>query len=66
MEIIYFGNGCPKCKILLTKLEEKDIMYKKSESLQEIIDLGFKSVPVLKVADEYLDFGKAVEYINKI
>lgn len=62
-EIIYFGNGCPKCEILKKKLEEKNINYNVGE-LKEIIDAGFKAVPVLKIGKDYLDFGKAVNWVN--
>lgn len=62
-EIIYFGNGCPKCEILKKKLEDKKVIYKNGE-LQEIIDAGFRNVPVLKINNQYLDFSKAINYIN--
>ncbi len=62
-EIVYFGNGCPKCEILKKKLEDKEVNYKVGE-LQEIINAGFRNVPVLKINNEYLDFAKAINYIN--
>ena len=63
-EIIYFGNGCPKCEILKKKLEDKEVKYKNGE-LQEIIDAGFRNVPVLRINNEYLDFSKAIKWINE-
>ena len=60
----YIGNGCPKCKILQAKLDEKGLEYEKSDNMQELIDLGFKTVPVLEVDGEYMDFGKAMKWIQ--
>ena len=58
------SNGCPKCKILQAKLDEKGLEYEKSDNMQELIDLGFKTVPVLEVDGEYMDFGKAMKWIQ--
>lgn len=66
MGIVVYGNGCPKCNILIKKLDEKGIEYEKSENMQELIDLGFKTVPVIVLNGEYMDFGKAVQYINNL
>lgn len=55
---------CPKCKILQAKLDEKGLDYEKSDNMQELIDLGFKTVPVLEVDGEYMDFGKAMKWIQ--
>lgn len=60
----YIGNGCNKCKILLAKLDEKGLEYEKLDNMQELIDLGFKTVPVLEVDGEYMDFGKAMKWIQ--
>lgn len=58
------GNNCPKCNILQCKLDEKGLKYEKSDNIQELIDLGFKTVPVLELHGEYMDFGKAVKWIQ--
>ena len=55
---------CPKCKILQAKLEDKGLEYEKSNNVQQLIDLGFKTVPVLEVDGEYMDFGKAMKWIQ--
>lgn len=57
---------CPKCKILQTKLDEKGLEYETSDDMQELIDLGFKTVPVLEVDGEYMEFNKAVQYVNNL
>ena len=57
---------CPKCKILQAKLEDKGLEYEKSNDVQQLVDLGFKTVPVLEVDGEYMDFGKAIGYLNNL
>ena len=55
---------CPKCKILQAKLEDKGLEYEKSNDVQQLVELGFKTVPVLEVGGEYMDFGKAMKWIQ--
>lgn len=64
MKIILYSTGCPKCKILESKLNAKNIRYEKNTDTDEMIRLGFQTVPKLKVDDEILDFGEAVKWIN--
>lgn len=64
-EIILYSTGCPKCKILETKLQNKGIYYTKNTSLNEMARLGFTNVPMLKINDSYLEFGEAVKWVNR-
>ena len=52
-KIIVFSNGCPRCKILKEKLEANNIPFILEENLDEIIDSGFQTVPILKYNEEY-------------
>lgn len=63
--ITLFSTNCPKCKILETKLIQKNIPYDMNYNINEIIDKGFMSVPVLKIGDNYLDFAAAVKWVNQ-
>lgn len=64
-KIILFSTGCPKCNVLITKLNTANIDYElESENMTEILDLGFTEVPVLKVNDTYLTFKEANNWIN--
>lgn len=65
-EIILYSTGCPKCRILETKLQSKGIYYTKNTSVDEMTKLGFTNVPILKVDNDYLDFGEAVRWINEV
>lgn len=64
MKIILYSTGCPKCKILESKLNAKNIQYDKNTDTDEMIRLGFQTVPKLKIDDEILDFGESVKWIN--
>lgn len=59
-----FSTNCPKCRVLEHKLNQNHIAYEKSSDIQEVIDKGFMSAPVLKVDDIYLDFTSAVKWVN--
>lgn len=66
-EVLLYSTHCPKCKVLAQKLDQKGITYKlkaTTDDLEEIIEKGYKSVPILVVGDNYMDFMKAIEWIN--
>ena len=49
MSIILYSTGCPKCKVLKSKLEEKNIEFVENNSVEEMTGLGITQVPVLFV-----------------
>lgn len=70
MGIVVHGNGCPKCNILIKKLDEKGVTYTKVDNMEEIVKIGkennISSMPITIWNDEVLDFKSAIEKINKI
>lgn len=70
MGIVVYGNGCPKCNILIKKLDEKGVTYTKVDSMEEIVKIGkennIPSMPITIWNDEVLDFKSAIEKTNKI
>ena len=64
--IIFYHNGCPKCKILENKLKDKNVDYIESTNMEELIKLGFTTVPALKIDEEFLNFSSAIKYINNL
>ena len=62
--IILFSNGCPRCKILKEKLEASNISFIIEQDLDEIMDEGFQTVPVLKYNGKYYDFNEAVKLVH--
>lgn len=64
--VILYSTGCPKCRILETKLSEKNIEYKKNTDIEEMKKLGFVSAPILVVDNKTLNFGDAIRWIKNI
>lgn len=64
MKIILHTTNCPKCNILKSKLNSKNISFEENFDVKFLISKGFVSAPVLQVDDEYMDFSKANEWIN--
>ena len=62
--IILYSNGCPKCKVMETKLSAKNINYVKNENVSEVANMGFQSLPVLKVDNNFLSFVEANNWVN--
>lgn len=60
-----FSTECPKCRVLEHKLNQNKIAYEKSSDIQEVIDKGFMSAPVLKLGDDYMDFVTAINWLNE-
>lgn len=62
--VTLFTTNCPKCNTLEMQLLQSKIDFRKENNIQEVIDKGFTSAPVLKVDDEYLIFGDAIKWIR--
>ena len=63
--VILYSTGCPKCQVLKSKLDSKNISYELFDNKDNMIDKGFTNVPILEVDGEIMDFKRAVEWINK-
>lgn len=62
--ILYSTEVCPRCKIIKQKLKQKGIEYIEVRDLEELIEKGFSTVPMLKVGNEFMDFYKGNKWIN--
>ncbi len=62
--ITLYSNGCPKCRVMESKLAAKNINYIKNENVSEVADMGFQSLPILKVNDNFLSFVEANSWVN--
>ena len=65
-EIILYSTGCPKCRVLKYKLDEKKISYTENKSIEDMLKLGINEAPILKVNDALLNFYQAINYVNNI
>lgn len=60
-----YTTHCPKCSILEKKLNNNNIKYEIIEDKDLLIELGFTTVPILEVDNNFMDFKQANEWINK-
>lgn len=65
MKIILYTNNCPKCEILQKKLTEKKIEYDIFSDVEEMLNKGIDTVPLLEVDGNIMSFKQAVNWINK-
>ena len=63
-KVILYSTGCPKCKVLKSKLDEKSIECEIISDMDTIISLGFKTVPLLSVDGNIMQFADAVKWVN--
>lgn len=60
-----YSTNCPKCKVLETKLNQKQIDYTICTDIDEMRSLKIMSAPMLGLEDgSLLDFVKAVKWVN--
>lgn len=66
MKVDLFTTHCPKCLILEEKLKQKNIEYEEHTDVDEMIKLGYLTVPVLVVDAKEYSFGEAVQWVNSL
>lgn len=64
MNVILYSTHCPKCKVLKTKLNQKNINYEEVNDVDVMVQKGFSTVPKLEVNGVVYDFKEAVEWIG--
>lgn len=60
-----YSTGCPRCRILERKLDEKGVQYQKHTDVDEMLKLGLTAAPALLVDGEMKEFSEAVRWINE-
>ena len=63
--ILLFSNNCPKCKVLIKKLNEKNIQYEECNDTEIMKAKGIQFLPVLEINGDLLDFKQATEWIGR-
>lgn len=64
MELIMYTTGCPKCKVLASKLNAKGVKYETCTDTSIMESKGIETLPVLSVDGELLEFSDAVKWVN--
>lgn len=63
--ITLYSTHCPRCRVLETKLTQKNIEFNVVTDVNKMESLGIQSVPILEVDDELLNFTDAIAWVNK-
>lgn len=63
--IILYSTGCPKCRILKKKLDEKGVNYEICSDTERMIGMGLTEVPVLEAKGDIMSFADAVKWVNE-
>ena len=62
-----YTTHCPKCKVLETKLNQKNIKYEEIDDINIMQEKGFDTLPILELDNnDLLDFVRANKYINNL
>lgn len=63
---LYKTDTCPKCRVLMAKMDQKGLKYEVCTDIDEMEKLGIQSVPVLFVDDIRYNFGAATKWVNEV
>ena len=63
--IILYEHGCPKCRILKMKLDQKGIVYETVNDVEIMKEKGFLEAPQLEIGDTIMNFTEAVKWIGE-
>ena len=64
MNVVMYSTGCPKCKILKKKLDEKKVVYEEETDVEKMKSKGINIVPVLEVDGKLFSYSEAVKLVN--
>ena len=64
----FYSQGCPKCKVLQTKLDQKSIDYSIIEDfdISTLESNGIKSLPALEVDGQWMKFEDAIKWLREM
>lgn len=63
--VTLYSTHCPRCRVLETKLTQKNIEFNVVTDIDKMESLGIQSVPILDVDDKLLSFTDAIAWVNK-
>lgn len=66
MVVTLYSTGCPKCKVLKSKLDAKGIDYIVVDDVDEMVRLGIQSVPYIMINDVLMNYKESIEWVNRL
>ena len=64
-KITLYTTHCSKCRILESKLKQKNIEFEICEDVDKMREIGVLSVPVLQIDGNKMSYYDAVQFINQ-
>ena len=64
-KVILYEHGCPRCKVLKSKLDNKNIKYENISDIELMKQKGFTEAPKLEVNGVVMNFKEAVAWIGE-
>lgn len=64
-KIVLYSNHCPQCKVLESKLKSNNITFSTIEDIDLMIEKGFRSMPMLQIGDDILNYAEALQWVNQ-
>ena len=64
-QIILYEHGCPRCKVLKMKLDQKGIKYVTVNDVEIMKEKGFNEAPKLEINGVIYGFKEAVEWLKE-
>lgn len=63
--IILYTIGCPKCKVLEIKMNQKNIKFEIINDIDIMKEKGIQQAPVLEVDGKLYNFTQAIKWVNE-
>lgn len=63
-KVILYEHGCPRCKVLKTKLDQSGIEYETINDIEAMKAMGFQDAPKLDVDGVVMGFKEAVDWLK--
>ena len=63
--VTMYSTGCPKCRVLATKLEKAGVEFAVVDDIDLMKERGIEEVPVLDIDGQLMSFIDAVRWVNE-
>lgn len=64
-KVTLYQHGCPRCRVLKMKLDQKGIQYDEVTDIEAMKAKGFQEAPKLEVNGVVMGFKEAVEWVKE-
>ena len=64
-KVILYEHGCPRCKVLKMKLDQKGVQYEIVNDIGVMMAKGFNEAPKLEVDGVVMDFKESVDWLKE-